>query len=817
MKKIVGSIVLAVSVVIGIYLVCFLGNPVKYEECIVSEEQFENIMAERIETECLLDALIFDEEILFLDNADRTFYYSLIEGNKEAYNPGIKIESTAPDLKLAFLEEKITEEGIRDNYTYVLLAYTEQEYCRYNLKCTTLPLMNIECQEEILEETLPMNITLFDNRQGTANRLTSSEGTIHIRGASARWYDKKGYRFSLTEDSLGNNVRPRKVSLLGMRQDDDWLLYAAYNDQEKIRNVFSSNLWKYTCASDNAQGIDAGMEYKYIELFMNGEYWGLYALGYPIDTKQMEVQDNSDKEALYKVVGFVREDSYEILDEGNIEGYEVKGGKGVAEGEENWDLLLGYRDNLQLHMESDEELYGGIDIDNAIDLYLFFNLIQGQDNVLGDKIKNQYVAIRKEEDGYKALYAPWDMDISWGNGWTPYEMNNVLQYGVEPETNSVMECGYLAQLLANDGAAIWDKVLEKYHSLRKGGWSDENINALIDEYEADIYGSGAYARDKERWSGGNYMDAEIGLADFRAYVMQRLKETDLYYERLEELCRAEESFFVKQSAQYKDFLNSSFVIEINNRDAVLSDSDYSDFLTYLGVDLSAVTEDVQFIVADPVTGQYDYLTGMEEGVNKETSAGELVLMPVREGVYSVYLGGIFCYDMSAFSKPAIRTAFVQEGSSTEFDFSKGFDFHSLTGTMEELGTYLEALSSTNYYAVMEINNLALWQDDSCTGLFEKLGLTKEEIGMNTDLIVWNGLEKEAYALDNFHVNGTQYDTSIGLCSLFENEAGDYGVYLSDIECFVSSLEKNERKNIDIRILLFDSDSYEILEDIIFSN
>ena len=105
-----------------------------------------------------------------------------------------------------------------------------------------------------------------------------SDGNIHVRGRTAQTYPKKGYRISLIQESLGGNTRPNHVSLLGMRQDDDWLLYAAYNDQEKIRNVFSSNLWKYTCATDNAQGMDIGMEYRYLELFVNGEYWGLYAL-----------------------------------------------------------------------------------------------------------------------------------------------------------------------------------------------------------------------------------------------------------------------------------------------------------------------------------------------------------------------------------------------------------------------------------------------------------------------------------------------------------------------------------------------------------
>lgn len=809
MKKIMRSIVLAFSLIAGIYLICFPGNPAKYEDCIVSTDEFENILKGRSESEHLLDALIFDEETLFYDDVNHTFYYSLIEGSMSAYNPGVKAESEYSDIRLVFSGGEITAENIRNDHTYTLLAYTEHFYCKYALKCTTLPLMNIECPSEILEESLPMNITLFDNQKGIWDRLTTSAGEIHIRGASARWYDKKGYRFSLTEESAGSRTDSRKIPLLGMRQDDDWLLYAAYNDPEKIRNVFSSNLWKYTCAQDNAQGVDAGMEYKYIELFMNGEYWGLYALGYPIDAKQMKVRKDQDNEALYKVTGFVREDSYKILDDGTVEGYEVKGNGGKSP---NWDLLLGYRDYLQFHAESDEKLYAGIDLDNVIDLYLFYNLIQGQDNVLEGKVKNQYVAIREEGDGYHALYAPWDMDISWGNGWTPYEKNNVDPYAVKPETNVVMECGYLGQLLANDPDGLWEKILEKYHFLRANGWSDENINAMIDEYEADIYGSGAYRRDMERWTGGNYMEPSDGLETFRAYAMRRLEEMDLYYERLASLCHTGESFFIKKSAQYKDFLNNRFIIKINNPE-ILNDSDYSDFLTWLGIDVSAVSSEIQFIAANPSMGQYDYFS-IPEASGMETCAGILRLEPVREGVCSVYLNDRFCYDISAFSGPALQMAFSKDDSVSSFSFTKGFDSHALTGTMDELETYLDALSAANYYALIEINNPSVCPDNP--GLFTGLGINAESIGADTDCIVWDGPAKEALVLHNFHTNGFYQDTSIGSLCLFEGETGDYGVYLADMECFVSSRAKNERDHIDVRILLFDPDSFEILEDRIFS-
>ena len=79
-------------------------------------------------------------------------------------------------------------------------------------------------------------------------------------------------------------------SVLGMRCDGDWMLYAGYNDQEKIRNVFSANLWYESCAENNIFDVKNGMEYRYVETFFNDHYMGLYAIGFPIDELQLELQ-----------------------------------------------------------------------------------------------------------------------------------------------------------------------------------------------------------------------------------------------------------------------------------------------------------------------------------------------------------------------------------------------------------------------------------------------------------------------------------------------------------------------------------------------
>lgn len=728
----------------------------------------------------------------------------LLRGGVEACNPYVEAKSGEKNLKLAFLEDEISSEGIKNNETISFLAYTGDVYCTYYLKCTTLPLMNIECPAEILDDSVPMKITLFDNSINAAERLVCSEGEIHLRGATAMAYPKKGFRFSLNIESPGGSIRPNHISLLGMRQDDDWLLYAAYNDQEKVRNVFSSNLWEYTCASDNAQGIDFGMEYRYLELFINGKYWGLYALGYPIDEKQVCIDKNGEEDILYK--HGLGSERLEFTKDGGI--------FGESPDEREQSVLQHYYYEIYKNTDNNERLHYGIDIDNAIDFYLFINLVQGADNV--DLIKNYYILLQKEREGTKGLYAPWDLDLTWGNYYIGVISENfTYPYACQEDFNCIIESGYLYQLLINGDASVWKRIFEKYHMFRENEWSEERINEMIDIYEADIFESGAYLRDMERWPDGTYGDAADELSLFRAYVMNRLQETDLYYERLEKAYYETSNVFIRRSVQYKNFLERCFLIEINEHDLLL-DSTYSEFLEYLGVDVSSVTEEVHFILVNPKEKKAEYLCSLDEKEEpRETCIGRLSFAKLREGVYDIKVNGVECYQTSVFSKPEIKMEIIENTLICDFNFTNGYSVRKRTSSFDEFAFYMNALSGTDYRAVVEINRSEIWKNADYITLFAKLGIAREDIHWNTDFLVWNGLEKKAFALEDFHISGSSCDTPLGSLSVYENESGEYGVYLDGMECFVSSPENNQ--NVDIRVVLLDPVSYERVDMITFSD
>ena len=676
-------------------------------------------------------------------------------------------------------------------------------------------MMDISCngvQITDMQDT-PMKITLFDNRQDAVKRVTYSDGMIHVRGGTTKRYPKLGYKISLTQKSLGENTRKNHISLLGMRKDDDWVLYSAYNDQEKIRNVFSSNLWQYSCATDNEYGINTGMEYRYIELFIDGNYWGLYALGFPIDEKQLEIASNSNEAVLFQKYFWDNESSLRFTGEG-ISGYELKSVNGILDYDafvEKWLLLVDYYRNLYVNSSDNEFLYGGIDIDNAIDTYLYLNLIQGQDAVDKELIKNIYITIKKDCDNLKAIYSPWDMDTTWGNSWDGSGDNDTLKYNVASDYNQVMESGYLYQLITNKDPNIWQKIIGKYNELRSSVWSNEFICALLDEYEEDIYYSGAYLRDMARWPDGTYANAEEGLSVFRRFVLDRLNEYDEYYKRIEAL--SSKSIFVIRSAQYKNFPYCNFVIELGDKSA-LSDSDYVDLLEYIGIDTGEITNDISYILVNGKERKVAYFSNLEEARDSLYVLGDNLRIDIDEnGAYTLYQNDKECYTGDYPGNGAFKLIFIDSGNVEEFDFSRGYEFDD-SGIITDMYTYIKNLSSENRSIIFEIRNKDILNFDEYLELFENLGVDVSQLSADTDFIIVDNASKKTDILNNFKESGSMADTSVGKLSLFIADDELRAMYLNDMEFYITKLQDDN--NSDIGIIIFDKASLSIKEYAVFS-
>ena len=107
--------------------------------------------------------------------------------------------------------------------------------------------------------------------------FTSFSANAQIRGrgnSSFLWYDKKPYRIKLAD----------KHKMLGMDKAKSWVLLANYRDVTDLMNTFVFEMGHYL-------GLPYTNHTRYVELFLNGDYKGVYQL-----TEQ--VQQNKNRVAV---------------------------------------------------------------------------------------------------------------------------------------------------------------------------------------------------------------------------------------------------------------------------------------------------------------------------------------------------------------------------------------------------------------------------------------------------------------------------------------------------------------------------------------
>ncbi|HNW58608.1 MAG TPA: CotH kinase family protein [bacterium] len=140
------------------------------------------------------------------------------------------------------------------------------------LTSSNLPIILIDTGGKEIPDLTRIRATMkiIYNGKGKRNALTDPPNhydgliDIELRGSSSMAYPQKSYRLE-TIDATGNN---RNVALLGMPKENDWILYAPYDDQSLMRNVLAYRI-------SNTIGRYAPRVH-YCELVLNNNYRGIY-------------------------------------------------------------------------------------------------------------------------------------------------------------------------------------------------------------------------------------------------------------------------------------------------------------------------------------------------------------------------------------------------------------------------------------------------------------------------------------------------------------------------------------------------------------
>jgi hypothetical protein len=138
---------------------------------------------------------------------------------------------------------------------------------------TTLPLVVIDADGPIRDRPkVGGTMRIIHRGGGSPNRVSDPANVyngrirIEVRGKSSQRFPKQQFAVE-TVDARGDNLN---VPLLGMPRENDWVLYAAYNDATLLRNVVAYR------AARQMGGYAART--RIVELVLDGRYWGVYVL-----------------------------------------------------------------------------------------------------------------------------------------------------------------------------------------------------------------------------------------------------------------------------------------------------------------------------------------------------------------------------------------------------------------------------------------------------------------------------------------------------------------------------------------------------------
>ena len=142
----------------------------------VDEDTYTAIKNARTRSDSrFLDGLWLNERQTFFDEGTDTFYYSVVQGEADCYDPSVTADGTG--VRLAVLSDPIDEAFVRSNGTVKLLAYNETDYREYSLKLTSLPLLNIVSGKEISKNfPVTFKMEFFDNRADAPVYYSTSIG-----------------------------------------------------------------------------------------------------------------------------------------------------------------------------------------------------------------------------------------------------------------------------------------------------------------------------------------------------------------------------------------------------------------------------------------------------------------------------------------------------------------------------------------------------------------------------------------------------------------------------------------------------------------
>ena len=489
------------------------------------------------QSEAMEIKLSFAGEALAYDLAGKTFFLPLSMDSPQWESGTFEADGGAEVL---FTEDFTKEDKLSllaENRAIPFYVVSESGYGKYYLKFTGLPVMAFWGTEHMTESgEILFEMALYETDH-SADWVTRCHTTSALRGNTSLTYEKKSLRLKLKEQKEDGSFQKENKNLLGIREDDDWILNSLYADNSRIRDKLAMELWQEVGAYENPYDRNFGVTGEYVEVIVNEAYAGLYLLTHPIDRKQLGMDKVSTQlaagedvvERIYKKKyssGWLSEYFVGELPDPDMPdyrgGFYVKGDT-VFGNEQEWKPLY----DMAACIEADDDTFrmqiGNLaDVPNIVDNWLFFQAIAGFDN----ENKNIYYISRQKGNDSYGYFIPWDMNISFG---ALYSENAFFCEETDKELETIVAFQPGTRVVELDAGGAKALVTKKWSTWREGVFATQAVYDRMDALMLQVVGSGAMAREKERWPNGN---ADEDMTFMKEFTAKRLAFLDAYMEDL---------------------------------------------------------------------------------------------------------------------------------------------------------------------------------------------------------------------------------------------------------------------------------------------
>lgn len=386
-------------------------------------------------------------------------------------------------------------------------------------------------------------------------RLTDTDGSVvemkakfKTRGATAQKYMMKpSLNMKLRTDDY---LESQDSMLLGMRSCSKWILDAMAIDRICMRNRICMDVWNAYSTLPYETDFDgrSGTVGKFVEMYINDSYYGIYCLSDHINRKLLQLKKYDEAKGLVRGVLYKSgtediadqnnrnfTDDYTACTVGYHNAWELKEPED-HECLEAWQPLLDLYDGSQSYSNLKKYFY----VDNLIDYQLLIMAFSVADN-WGNK--NHYLSIRNiqkdiddidptEADRRKFIVSPWDLDTALGGNYRgDYYNGTYSQWTVR---DMIRNGGFTPFSTFNGQSDYKERLKNRWMELRLAQLSVQSISERLDNYTNLFINSGAWQRmtntfDSRKSKPCYVNDLAKEVTFIKQWYAARVAEIDAYF------------------------------------------------------------------------------------------------------------------------------------------------------------------------------------------------------------------------------------------------------------------------------------------------